>query len=753
MKKIAALQFLILVILVFGGKGYAQIVVQNTQSPNSLVQNVLMGSGVVASNIKYNGSLVNAQTPKGNVTYFNSNGSSFPISSGVLLTTGNGIAAIGPNNSGSYSNNVPATPNVTSDPDLSAIASGGVTNGAVLEFDFVPSGDTVSFRYIFGSEEYPEFSPSSYNDAFGFFLSGPGISGPYSNGSANIATIPGTSLPVTINNVNNGTTNSGPCTNCAYFVFNGTGTGTGLAYGNAIQYDGTTVILTANAHVQCGQTYHIKLAICNVGDTGYDSGVFLEADSFTSPAIDINVATETGDTTVIENCTSAQFSFVRPHIQDLDTLVFSYDIGGTAIMGVDYANLPNPIIFLPGQDTVTITLNPFGDGITESPESVIITATTITPCGDTVVNTGTVWIIDRSTLPVNAPDRTVYCANDSVAVTASASGGFAPYTYAWSYGGQTGVTAHVPILQNGSINVVVTATDQCGSTGTDTVTVTMNQTLAIDTMITFTASACIPDGVVSGIGEGITGQPHYHWEGPNTGGSHHIDASVMQNLGPGWYIFSITDNVCSVKDSVYLNSEPGPVAGLSLSSISGCDPVDEHFTNTSQNATNYEWYFGNGNTAFVNDVSSQSQTYTISSNIMLIAINGPCRDTAYASVAIVECGCTDPLATNYDPNAVQNNGSCLYPEPSAIVPNIFTPNGDANNDVFKLTTTNATEVIMRINNRWGNVVFEGTGLDPYWDGKINGSMAPDGVYFLQYTVKGLMGKEITGQGFLQLIRE
>lgn len=738
-------------LLIWSGNSSAQITVQNTQSPSSLVQNVLMGTGVVASNITYNGSAVNAQMPQGNVTFFNNNGSNFPITTGVLLTTGNGIAAAGPNNSGTFSNNVPSTPDVSGDPDLNAISSGSPTNGAILEFDFIPAGDTISFRYIFGSDEYPEFSPSSFNDAFGFFLSGPGISGPYSNGSVNIATIPGGTTPVTINNVNNGLTNSGPCTNCAYFVFNGNGGG-GLVYGNAIQYDGVTTILTANASVQCGQTYHIKLAICNVLDTGYDSGVFLEADSFSSEAVDIAVATVTGDTTVIENCTGAQFIFSRPQTQLGDTLLVNYDIGGTAIMGTDYNNLANPITFLPGEDTIVVTLFPTGDGITESPETVIITATTITECGDTIVTTGTLYIIDGPTLPINESDPTVFCANDSVPVTATASGGFAPYTYTWSYAGQTGSSAYVPIFQNGTVDYIVTATDQCGNTGTDTVTVTMNQTLAIDTMMTFPASACTPDGAVSGMGQGITGQPHYHWEGPNTGGPSQIDASVMQNLSPGWYVFTITDNVCSVTDSVFLTSEPGPIADMTLSSISGCNPLTVTFTNNSQNATTYEWYFGNGNNVTVNDLSSQTQVFTASADQALIAINGPCRDTAFASVLIVECGCTDPSATNYDPTAVQNDGSCIFPEPSVIVPNIFTPNGDSNNDVFRLTTVNATEVILKINNRWGNNVYEGSGLDPYWDGKINGTIAPDGVYFVQYTVKGLMGKELTGQGFLQLIR-
>jgi gliding motility-associated-like protein len=742
MKKITTILSLGM-LLFWGNNSNAQITVQNAQSPASLVQNVLMGTGVVASNITYNGSAVNAQMPQGNVTFFNNNGGAFPISTGVLLTSGNGNAAVGPNNSGSFSNNVPATPNVSGDPDLNMISSASPTNGAILEFDFIPSGDTISFRYIFGSEEYPEFVNAGFNDAFGFFLSGPGITGPYSNGSMNIALVPGTATPVTIDNVS-------PSTNSAYYVNNLNG----LAYGVSIQYDGTTVVLTANASVQCGQTYHIKLAICNISDTGWDSGVFLEADSFSSEAVDIAVATVTGDTTVIENCTSAQFIFSRPQTQLGDTLLVNYDISGVAQMGVDYNILSNPITFLPGVDTIVVTLFPTGDGITEAPETVIITATTITECGDTIVTTGTLYIIDGPTLPINESNPTVFCANDSVLVTAVASTGFPPYTYSWSYAGQTGGTAYVPIIQNGTIDYYVTATDQCGNTGTDTVTVTMNQTLAIDTMMMFPASACTPDGAVSGMGEGITGQPHYHWEGPNSGGPSQIDATVMQNLSPGWYVFTITDNVCSVTDSILLTSEPGPIAAISLSSISGCNPLNVTLTNNSQNATTFEWNFGNGTFATVNDLSSQSQTYTVSADeISLIAINGPCRDTAFASVLIVECGCTDPLATNFDPTAVQNDGSCIFPEPTVIVPNIFTPNGDANNDVFKLTTTNATEVIMKINNRWGNNVYVGSGLEPQWDGKIDGKIAPDGVYFVQYTVKGLMGKELTGQGFLQLIRQ
>lgn len=730
MKKITTI--LILLMLSFCGFVNAQITVQTGQAASSLVQNILIGNGVSAFNVTFSGDPDQIGT-------FNAAGSNIALPSGIVLSSGNVSSLVsGGNPSTDYFG--PGDPmilataqSVTSNPAAALITS--TNDAAVLQFDFIPLGDTVKFRFVFGSEEYTTWINTQYNDAFGFYLTGPNpAGGNYPN--SNLALVPNTTLPITISTIH-------PGLNSQYYI--------GNPIGHSL--NGITVPIEIVFPVVCGATYHFKFAIADCSDGTLDTGVFLEGGSFSSDAVNVSVATVTGDTTVIENCTDAQFIFTRPESQINDTLIVNYDIAGDASIGVDYNNLTNPVVFLPGQDSVVLSLSPINDGIVEVPESVIITAYTITACGDTIVTTGTVYIVDGPTLPINESNPTVFCANDSVLVTATASTGFPPYTYLWSYAGQTGTTAYVPILQNGTIDYYVTATDQCGNTGTDTVTVTMNQTLAIDTMMMFPASACTPDGAVSGMGQGITGQPHYHWEGPNSGGPSQIDATVMQNLSPGWYVFTITDNVCSVTDSILLTSEPGPIADFSLSSISGCNPLNVTFTNNSQNATTFEWYFGNGNNAFVNDLSSQNQTFTVSANQVLIAINGPCRDTAFASVLIVECGCTDPLATNYDPTAVQNDGSCIFPEPTVIVPNIFTPNGDSNNDVFKLTTTNATDVILKINNRWGNNVYSGSGLDPQWDGKINGTIAPDGVYFIQYTVKGLMGKEITGQGFLQLIRQ
>jgi hypothetical protein len=141
-------------------------------------------------------------------------------------------------------------------------------DASVLEFDLVPVGNILEFQYVFGSEEYPEYVGSSFNDVFGFFINGPSPSGPaYVN--ENIAIIPGTTLPVSINNVNAGL-------NSAYFVDN-----QGIN-GQTIVFDGFTTVLTAQLSVTPLSTYHLKMAIADVGDGVFDSGIFLKAQSMKS---------------------------------------------------------------------------------------------------------------------------------------------------------------------------------------------------------------------------------------------------------------------------------------------------------------------------------------------------------------------------------------------------------------------------------------------------------------------------------------
>ena len=249
----------VLLCILAGLIGRAQLVVDVSMSPEELVQNVLLGGGVTVSNVRYNGQL-GLTTPQVGSGSFDGTNADLGLAAGLILSSGEVENAVGP--ASEYSGDTNGT---GSDPDLVTISGGDINDRAVLEFDFVPTGDSLKFRYVFASEEYPEWI-CSYNDVFGFFLSGPGIAGPFTGGAINIALVPNTTTPVGINNVNNGLDNDPndpvcPAMNPDYYVDNEDGLG--------VAFDGFTVVLEAFALVQCGETYHIKLA---VGDSGGDFG-------------------------------------------------------------------------------------------------------------------------------------------------------------------------------------------------------------------------------------------------------------------------------------------------------------------------------------------------------------------------------------------------------------------------------------------------------------------------------------------------
>jgi hypothetical protein len=294
-----------------------QLTVSNTNTAIQLVQNFLIGSGITTSNIT-------SSAPAGCLgSFIHGQSTNLGISSGVIFSTG-GIATVP--NAASYflSNNMGGAGDA-----LLTQLSGGYTSydAVILEFDFIPSGDSIKLRYIFGSEEYPEYVCSQFNDAFGIFISGPNPQGgSYSN--QNMALIPNTTTPVSINSVNSGQVGSyGSSSNCVslnysnYYVNNTDST---------ICFDGFTTPLTARLQVVPNQTYHIKIAVSDIGDGIYDSGLFLEANSFIS---------EFEESTLCSTATSACFDVADTYTLNINTL---------AETGPNYGCLytqPNPAWF------------------------------------------------------------------------------------------------------------------------------------------------------------------------------------------------------------------------------------------------------------------------------------------------------------------------------------------------------------------------------------------------------------------------
>lgn len=696
-------------------------------TPEQAVQDILIGAGISAFNVEFNGSGPNAQINQASVAEFDAGGTAFPIGQGVMMQT-------------------QGAPTVNNDADLTTLAGQAVTNGVILEFDFIPTGDTLSFNYIFASSEYSGYTCSQFNDVFGFFISGPGITGPFTGNAENIATVPGTTVPVAINTVNAGTNAdfSGYCAsadpnwqaNSIYFTLDNNPIYTASA--GIANFNGSTTVLSANASLECNEVYHIKLAVANAMDQILDSGVFLEANSFSSDAVDISIqaGASANDTTLIANCTEGFLYFTRPSNQTDDTLVVYFETGGTAVEGDDYPELApgDSVIFLPGEDTILIVISPTNGGGPNDPLSIIVTAQTITPCGDTITSEGTIWVYLEPPLVIETSDTTILCANDSVIIWAEADGGFEPYTYDWA-NGESGTPIDVPVLgENGDYYFVVTTTDDCGFQITDSSRVILNQTLAIDTMFQFPTECGLSTGAVSGQGSGFTGTPFYTWSGPGEDSPNSINASVWEDLSSGWYYFSISDDVCSVNDSIFLEQDPPPTAAFEANPPAGNAPLDVTFINNSSGGETFEWDFGNGDGNTVNDMSDQNTTYTDQGiyTVTLTVTEGACSDQASQEVIVQLV-----LPLNFD------------------MPNVFTPNGDGTNDVFTINPENAVALDMVISNRWGNVVYESDDVEGVWNGRVNnnGPECTEGTYFYQFTIVGEDGQIRKEHGFVHLVRD
>ncbi len=378
----------------------AQLDVTNSNDANQLA-NLLAGPGVQVSNAF----LTCSDSSAG---YFNNGlSTNLGLEAGVVLTSGSATGTAGPNNSGGFTGVLPPYGGGyyyfgwPGDADLDQIPGVLGTNDACgIQFDIESScADSISFNYVFGSDEYMEFV-GSFNDVFALYINGPDPGGGTYN-NENIALIPGTTTVVSINNVNN-------YTNAAYYVDNEFPDPADPSF---IQYDGFTVVLEAKFAIVPNASYTLRIVVADDLDTALDSGVFIEAGSLTSNTVEVNAETDVqGFNQAVEGCVNGVvlFEITEPLT---DTLVLSFDIGGTAINGTDFVDLNtgvalvDSIVILPGDTTALIVIEPIVDGIdTEGIETIIIGI--IDTCG-VVADSVELELIDQIVVDVGFTDTTI----------------------------------------------------------------------------------------------------------------------------------------------------------------------------------------------------------------------------------------------------------------------------------------------------------------------------------------------------------
>jgi outer membrane protein OmpA-like peptidoglycan-associated protein len=268
---------------------------QGMHSLQNILQG-LVGDGIVLKNFS-----VSKSWSEEAFGCFEDNKSRLGMKQGLIMTTGGISSLCGKNTMPNMSNytHEATDPNRRGRPGSSAFTSpdlekylGGKAktfDAVVIEMDIVPTSDSLSFNYVFGSEEYDEFVGSAYNDAFAFFISGKGV-----EGQVNLAVVPGSNDPVSVNSINGGSpTYRVRAANPTYYVSN--------VDGNlGIEYDGTTRLMQIRQAVVPYETYHLKLTIADVGDNAYDSGVMIEGHSIVSYEKTYHVLYEKNETAISE---------------------------------------------------------------------------------------------------------------------------------------------------------------------------------------------------------------------------------------------------------------------------------------------------------------------------------------------------------------------------------------------------------------------------------------------------------------------
>lgn len=459
----------------------AQLAVNSTLTPAQLVNDILVGQGVAVSNLTFNGGT--PDTVNDQFAAYSTNVSNIGMTDGVVLCTGRAVMVSGSNQNPGLTLPASAPVNVA-DPDLAMIV-GMQRSVAVVEFDFIPTGDSLSFRFVFGSEEYPEYVCSMFNDVFGFFLSGPGINGPFTNGAINLGVLPGTQTAIAINTVNSGSPGvlgGGPSgcyasdpnwqANAIYYVNN--------MGGATVELDGFTVPIHTGAAVRCGETYHIKLAIAHAGDGSLESAVLIEGGSFSSTShVSVEAQTPMNDGVLTEGCAPGSITVSIPP-QSVDATV-QLTYAGTGITETDLHGQLSEVLLPAGETNFSFPLSALSDEFAEGSESLWITATWNAACGSSYQDSVQVTLSDYTPLEVVSPDIYLGCNTDMVRLEAMATGGLGNVTFTWP-DGTVGEATMVPGLVTATYEVH--ATDECPQTTTISVLVESGCSLNIPNVIT-----------------------------------------------------------------------------------------------------------------------------------------------------------------------------------------------------------------------------------------------------------------------------
>ncbi len=552
------------------------------------------------------------------------------LEKGLVLTCGSALNALGPNTATGVStiNNTPGD----SDLDYLSTQTGGgnLSNDAcIVELDVFVATDELVFEYVFGSDEYPEWVNSSFNDIFAFLISGPGITGDVNIANQeNIAVLPGTNTPVQINSVNN-------FNNWEYYRNNEAGI--------SLEYDGLTSdflavkkSLTARRDVIPCNTYHLKLAIADRGDSSLDSGVFISEIKGGTPTLSINFAS--GVDYLIEDCTGMDDELLITLSNPLpDSATYDVIIDGTATEGVDYIlDIPDEVTIAPGVTELSFPIIPLSDGLLEGNETIIITLTNNFGCGDIEL---TQIVVDLSDAPVvdifTGQDTAFVCLNECITMEVDGA-----VDYFWepvaliddpfATNPVACPTTSQFLFVTGSIGVLP------GCTDTDTIWLEVVDP-QLDIVALGDIDLCEGESVQLQAINNV-GNTNLEWS-PDTG----LDATdqeiVTANPEAGTYTYEATVSIegCTASDTLTITVDPFDFPILTTTDTTICQGQSVQLANNIPITTTIYNWTPDINIEPSNTVSGPLVTPEVTTTYTLNAVspNGACLQTANVDIEVI----------------------------------------------------------------------------------------------------------------------
>ncbi|MBQ0908122.1 T9SS type B sorting domain-containing protein [Flavobacterium sp. F-328] len=657
--------------------------IDDTFTANQLVQNVLTNSACIATQ-NANATGDDFSGSKKSYAYFNANGSNFPFQEGVILSTSSSQNAAGPYTNSEGEGDL----RWLGDRDLQiALGRNNTINATVLEFDFTALTNTISFNYLFASNEYQLYFPCEFSDGFAFLIKEVGSTEPYRN----IATIPNTTVPVSSTNIrpftpafNNGVISKPSCDamNQEYFAgFNSTA--------SPINYSAQTVILKAKTSVVAGRNYHIKLVIADDSNELFDSAVFIEAGSF-QPQINLGPEQTicNGESVVLDT----GFSDLRYQYQ-------WFKDGST--LPIAGANNPTFQATDAGEYAAKVTLNGSGINACIATGNTKITykpalRTTLMQCGDS--GNQAFFDLSSATSDLRISESSIMTFYETFADYQQKRN---PITNLKNYYSSTTIIhASIASPQGSCQDYAAVQLSVLPLDSNLPIVVLCDNDSNQDGSMTFNLEKVL-NPKISPSTVGVSSDLTYYYN--------QDDAALQSNQLKG--NFTTTTNPQTLYVRVENNSNCSGVYKITLE----IQPYTNTTINVIENITVND--FSNNNSATINTIATGNYEYSID------------------GITFQSSATFSSLSAGKYVAYVRDIENCTIDSRQFIVldyPKFFTPNGDGFNDTWSIKNLDLyPKANLSIFDRYGKLLREVSGINATWNGIYNGQLLPANDYWFR----------------------